>query len=595
MNFLRNLSMLGKVTLGFAVLLVVTVGLGVFSIQSLSKVNDGATVVGTNWLPSVASVAEISLANERLRTTEARLVMALDDDMAKAAKDRMVEVRAEQKAAAEKYMTLIASPEEQVLFDTAMAEWAKYLAADDQLVALMDQGKIEDGTRFYQDDMRTTFNGVRDAFNALSTYNVDGGSAAVQEGSQVYNSAKTAILVALAGVAGMLLLIGWALVAGVSKPVVAITGLMGRLAGGDQSIEVTGTERKDEVGALARALEVFKQAAVENARMTQEAEAARAAQEEARRQHEEAEAAQREAERIQAEEALRRSEADAARGREVSAAISRFEAEISEIMATVGAAATELQANAQSLASSAEQTTVQATRVAAAAGQAAANVQTVASATEELASSSKEIGRQVDQSANLSNRAVDEASHTAEAMKALEEAAGRIGDVVKLIQGIAGQTNLLALNATIEAARAGEAGKGFAVVASEVKALANQTGKATEEIASQIEGIQSSTRAAVEAIVRISGSIREMSEVSSGIAGAVEQQIAATSEIARNVEQAARGTEDVTGGISEVSDAATVTGGASGNVLSTASDLSVQATRLRTGVDTFLATVRHAA
>ncbi|WP_439814828.1 methyl-accepting chemotaxis protein [Zavarzinia sp. CC-PAN008] len=595
MSILRNLKLSGKLGLAFAVLFLAVAGLGLFAVQSLMKVNAEAADVRDNWLPSIVALGHVSNTTESVRVIEARVVMSADPALKQKAINRLAEVKGELKGYVDTYDSMVGGAEERALLVKFNDAWQAYAATEVQLMAMLDAGQQSEAVRFFQQEMKVAQDVVGDALNALIEFNQRGADQAAARGDQVYAESRAAIFVAIGAMGVVLLLIGWALVAGVSKPINALAALMGRLAGGDQTIVVVGAERKDEVGALARALDVFKQASIENTRMSREAEEARATQEEARRQREQTEAAQREAERRQADEALRRSEAEAARGREIAQAIAQFETEIGEVMASVSAAATELQANAESLASSAEQTTNQATRVAAAAVQAASNVQTVAAATEELASSSKEIGRQVDQSANLSSRAVDEASHTAEAMKALEEAAGRIGDVVKLIQGIAGQTNLLALNATIEAARAGEAGKGFAVVASEVKALANQTGKATEEISGQIEGIQSSTRAAAEAITRISSSIREMSEVSGGIAGAVEEQIAATSEIARNVEQAARGTEDVTGGISGVSDAAAITGGASGSVLQTAADLSAQASRLRTGVDRFLATVKSAA
>ncbi|WP_439817464.1 methyl-accepting chemotaxis protein [Zavarzinia sp. CC-PAN008] len=373
----------------------------------------------------------------------------------------------------------------------------------------------------------------------------------------------------------------------IGGPVIALTEAMKRLAAGNLDQAVPGQERGDELGAMAAAVQVFKQAGLDKLALEREADQVRAQQAEAARRQAEGERQARLAEEARIQGQVERS-------RRIAQLVEAFRNGIARVVASVGAAAVELQSNAQSLSASADQTAGQASRVSAAAEQASANVQMVASASEQLASSSQEIGRQVEQSATLSGRAVDEASDTAQTMRALENAAGRIGDVVKLIQGIAGQTNLLALNATIEAARAGEAGKGFAVVASEVKTLANQTARATEEIAQQIDDIQSSTRGAAQAIARIDGSIRELNTVAGGIASAVEEQVAATAEIARNVQQAASGTSDVTAGIDGVSQAAQVTGDASGSVLATASDLSRHAETLRAEVDRFIAEVEAA-
>ena len=181
-----------------------------------------------------------------------------------------------------------------------------------------------------------------------------------------------------------------------------------------------------------------------------------------------------------------------------------------------------------------------------------------------------------------------------ETRRGLSRTAQRIGEVVQLIETIARQTNLLALNATIEAARAGDAGKGFAVVASEVKSLANQTATATEEIRAQIGEIQGATGQTVEAIRKIGSTIRQMSEIAATIASAVEQQGAATREIASNVHQAAQGTGEIAGNIEGVSRAASETGAAAAQVLSTAGEMSRQSETLRRDVDAFLATVRAA-
>ena len=349
----------------------------------------------------------------------------------------------------------------------------------------------------------------------------------------------------------------------VTRPIQRITTEMGILAKGDTSVVVSGTEHKDEIGAMAQAVQVFKTNAIEVERLKAE---------------------QIEAERRNAEQ----------RKQDMIRLADDFEGAVGQIIGTVSSASTQLEASATSLTGTAERSQQLATTVAGASEEASTNVQSVASATEEMASSVGEIGRQVQESARMAGDAVGQARATTERVSELSKAAARIGDVVELINTIAGQTNLLALNATIEAARAGEAGRGFAVVASEVKALAEQTAKATGEIGQQISGIQAATNDSVGAIKEISSTIERLSEISSAIAAAVEEQGAATQEIARNVQQAAQGTQQVSSNITDVQRGATETGTASSQVLSAAQMLSNDSNRLKTEVSKFLTNVRAA-
>jgi methyl-accepting chemotaxis protein len=366
-----------------------------------------------------------------------------------------------------------------------------------------------------------------------------------------------------ATILAIMALVVWLVNRDISRSLGGLKAAMERLAKGDLTTSIPGADRRDEVGDMARTVQVFKDNAVEVQRLQASAAA----------QQEQAERSQREA--------------------RVTLADS-FQANVGTIVETVAAAASAMQGAAKSMTSTAEHTNVQATAVATASSQATANVQTVASAAEELSASVAEIARQVATSAGIANGAVEQASRTNEIVRGLANAAQSIGEVVGLIQSIAAQTNLLALNATIEAARAGDAGKGFAVVASEVKNLAAQTTRATEDIRGQIEGVQRATDEAVHAIGDIGKTIDQISEIAGRIAAAVEEQGAATREIAGNVMQAAQGTTDVSQNIEGVTRASGEVGSAAGHVLQSAEDLSRQAETLRQEVGVFLTNIRAA-
>lgn len=377
--------------------------------------------------------------------------------------------------------------------------------------------------------------------------------------------ARTALLITLGAVAILLAVtavLGVVIVRGITGPVAKMTDAMARLAGGDKTVEISGTENRDEIGAMARAVVIFKENMIRADEL-----------------------AAKEAEAVKAREN---------RARLMEELASGFDLEVSDTLTMVKSASTELHATAAAMTATAEDSKRQVTVAAAATEQTSANVQTVAVSAEELSSSISEISRQVAQSANIAQRAVAEAARTNETVQGLAESAERIGEVVKLIREIASQTNLLALNATIESARAGDAGRGFAVVASEVKSLAGQTEKATEDIAGQIAAIQSASTQAVQAIQGISSTIGTISEIATTIASAVEEQGAATQEIARNVQQAANGSQQVANNLSGVTQAANDTGAAAHQVLASSAELSKRSETLRVRVEAFLSQIKAA-
>ena len=560
-----HLSLKASLAAAFGVLALIAAGQGILSIVKLAGIRHSVTEVAVNWLPSVVAVNEIRAAASEVRIKQLRLISLSDTPVRLAENEAVLAAMHDRLAAARQvYEPLISSPAERALYDAFVTAWGRFERADAETRRLMEAGRqaaaltLMSGPEAFglYDEARTALQ--RDVALNESGARRDADIATAEVGTAT-TAAYVAVVLALAtalGAAAFGLL-------RVSRPIQTMTGAMTVLAGGDAAAEVPFRQRRDEIGAMAAAVQVFKDNLILTRALEAETVQARLAAEEQRKT------------------GMRRM-ADG------------FEAAVGGIIGMVSASATELQATAQAMTTTANETASQSTTVAAAAEEAASNVTTVAAAAEELGASVQEIGRQVDGSANLARIAVSEADQTGALVQELSGAVARIGDVVGMISTIAGQTNLLALNATIEAARAGEAGRGFAVVAAEVKELARQTANATEEISGQIARIQASTGQAVTAIGAITARIQEISGVATSIAAAVEEQGAATQEIVRNVGQAAMGTGEVTSNIAGVAGAAEQTGAAANQVLGAASELSHQSETLAAEVGRFLATVRAA-
>lgn len=420
------------------------------------------------------------------------------------------------------------------------------------------------------------------ALDLLKTQCAPLAEAVLEEQTTVGNNlvayAKTAATRVSAGSrAGMRLAIGlvtvalvlslsaamWIGIRGLSRPIVNLKAAMERLAAADLLVDVPETGRRDEIGQMARTVEVFKTSGLEVAR-------------------------------LKAEQADAERRAASSRKQDMERLATAFETSVGDIIQNVSSAASSMETSANSLTVTAEKTAELSSVVATAANTASMNVKSVAVSAEEMASTVQQISSRVRESASIAGQAATQAEQLNHGVVRLSDAAKRIGDVIDVISSIAAQTNLLALNAAIEAARAGEAGRGFAVVAAEVKSLAEQTTKSTGEVAQQISSIQNATDESVAAIMDITRTITRVSEISSTVAVAVEEQGSATRQIAVNVQQASEGTSTVASNISNVERGSSETGEASAEVLSAAKSLSAQSQRLKHEVDAFLMTVRAA-
>jgi methyl-accepting chemotaxis protein len=406
---------------------------------------------------------------------------------------------------------------------------------------------------------------IRSALNndleALSKVYAERGRKIAQQAE--LNRRLSFVLTCLGALALLLVAAGiFIVIRSIVRPLSAITATTRRVAEGGEQVEIPHVERTDEIGALARAIEIFQGAMDRNRNLHSQ---------------------------ISLE-----SRARGERSRHIDASVEQFRQAIGAVLHAVTENASAMRNAAQTITRVTSNASERAEAAAGATTQASGNVSAVAGATEQLSASVEEIGRQVRQSAGAVEQTGQRTEKSIAEIESLAAATQRIDGVVTLIQTIAEQTNLLALNATIEAARAGDAGRGFAVVAHEVKALAGQTAKATEEIGQNVGMIQSSTKDAVDAVRDIGQAVAEINNITSNIASAIRQQDAATREISANAQSAAQGNETLVSNIGSLRDAIGETSSAAACVLTASGDLTKTAETLSREVERFFQNLRSA-
>lgn len=559
---LSRISIRSKLIAVISLLLLSSAAVGGFSLQKMHSIEANVIDIQASWLPSVRLLGEMRANTITYRIVIRDLAATTDAETREKSTKTLGMVAEGIEKSRKGYEPLISSPEEKAIYQEFATHWASYVQETKSLLALAAKGSNDEAR-----DMNVrTVNPIGLKADASLRKGIDlnnaGAVAAAENAAANYNRSFWGVLIAIGATIVVGILTAAYMIRDVSRGINSIVEPMRSLGEGNLTADVPHRGENTEIGQMADALQIFKEALI--AKKTADAAAS-----------------------VEAEAKIERA-------RRVEGITRDFETMIGNMVGSLSSSATELEAAAHSLTSTAETTQQLSGSAASASVHVSDNVQSVAAASEEITSSVNEISRQVQESSRVAQDAVQQAQKTDASIAELSVAASRIGDVIKLITAVAEQTNLLALNATIEAARAGDAGRGFAVVASEVKALAAQTAKATEEIGRQIEGMQTATATSVSAIREISKTIDKISEISSTIAAAVEEQGAATNEIARNMQQAAQLSTQVASNIDDVNKGAGETGSASTQVLSSAQSLSKESGQLRLEVDNFLNAMRAA-
>ncbi|NBN62724.1 HAMP domain-containing protein [Microvirga tunisiensis] len=554
-------SIKAKIVAAFIILFAASVVTGLFAIRSLQSVSTAGSELSTS-LAKVDMLGNLAKLSAQLNVGVVAAHYA-DESRRAAAEADLQKVELAFSSVFAEYSATVVDPAEQELVRDLRAKWQHFLAVAGEVTALNKAGQFDLASSVVSTDLVTDGKLFAAAVEKVLTLHRDHGKASTVAAAEISSSATFWISIALVLQSLFCVAVGTLLVIGISGPITRLTGMMRRLADNETNITISDTDRRDEIGAMARTLSIFQSS-------MQDAERLRASQADQER-------LMRERQR-----------------REMEELANSFERAVGEVVATVASASTELQASAQTLSAAAEETSAQSVSVSEGAKLAAMSVERVAQAIDGLVSLSQEVGQEMKRSGEMTSEAVRQANETRGTMDELQTNASTVESVLAMINQIAAQTNLLALNATIEAARSGEAGRGFAVVANEVKALANQTGAATTSVSASIEKMQASTSRALTDISQIETVITTLATIAEAIGGVVARQSQTAADVTRTVQDVTRVTAEVTANISNVSMAAGQSSSAATQVLAASSELAMQSDRLKREVASFLERVRAA-
>ncbi len=493
-----------RLIVSLTVFIVAFIASGLFSINRLSVTNSIAIDIATKGVEELSLIAKINVLTSDYRAVEASYVSTIDDAGIADLDKQVAANRTGVQAAESRYQDLISSQDQRDLYGAFVEKWRRYLEKSDELIAAAKKGQNFKASFTYA-GAQGLFTAVKNDLDNTQAQTNRQVARMIEMAQQNYSLSQSALILTSLVIALLVAVIGYSLDHKISRSIVRITAAMHRLAAGDQAVTIPGVGRRDEIGAMAAALEVFKHAALDAERRAREQRAA--------------------------------DQAKLARAERLDQLTATFEARVQAALEVFGVNSGRIVNTASSMGRRVGDSATRSMGATAASQRTAANVKALTNAAVTLTRSVADVSRRVAESSNITQQVVRQTGQTNDTMTGLMAAADRIGEVVRLITGIAAQTNLLALNATIEAARAGEAGKGFAVVAHEVKVLASQTAKATDEISAQIANIQQVTRETVDAMTVITRTIEHVKGLATVVGGSIDQQDQATRNILSVIDQ----------------------------------------------------------
>lgn len=562
---LKDVNIGKKLIVFLSLLIFIFAGVSIYIVRSMSIINQNGYEVGTQWLTSIEHISAVKSGFAMYRLAEYKHLNAIDKETLNEAEAELEGIKKEIYEDLKIYASFLVpgvDVEEIKSYEYLKSKIDSYMSNSSKFLEYSRSNNSVASEKLLNGDMLKGFKEASVEISRIVIINEEGAAQRVDISANEYAESYR---IAIVGVLFSILFTALSIIVlrkQIATPIQTIESYMGLLIKGELGQPVPNTDRKDEIGKMAHAIEVFRENLLQMKNMEQQQERDRQ---------------QKEVQRKKIDEAT-----------------TRFSETMTNITAIVASAATELQASARSLSRAADETTTQSTSVARSSSQASENVQTVASATEELTASIGEISQQVARSANVASLAVEQANIASQKIESLSQAAEKVTEITTLISGLAEQTNLLALNATIEAARAGDAGKGFAVVASEVKNLANNSSVSADQISAQISSMQNITVDTVDAIRSVTKIIDEIGEISQSIAAAVQEQESATREISRNVSDVSSATSEVNLNISGVNQSAEQTGHAAQDLLGAADELGKQADVLKREFERYVTEIRNA-